>query len=280
MLLYSNRTIFLGLSAYSGHGTHGVSLLDEMAQKSVLLGFRDVQGVQGNLNGNEYIIRSIYILIISRNEEQSSCLSIPIQNIVAFHSTISSITVRTSFTRSILKMVAYSMILPAALSILIPSASALGCYSGFTFDSLHGEKADLHQEVVNDINTACTIANGKVLQPGEVWTHCSEWASEKYNDCYETCEAGCDAMGSNPYCRGCPSGALCSLGCDPDCGGIEKGVNKIDWAIRNIGTSAQTITWDTCNRWFNLEKGGCQSGSEQHHDEFWYRIDPGMGACS
>ena len=170
----------------------------------------------------------------------------------------------------------------AALPATSPSGPLLyrrnGCYtSGLAFANLHGDSTDT-QEVVNDIDTTCNLVANTALAPGESWTHCSEWASSTYNDCYETCLDGCSAVGSGG--RGADmASALCSAGCDPNCGGIETGTDHIFWEVKNEHDVEATITWEVCSAAFNTELGGCASGSEQSHDGFWFRIDPEVGGC-
>lgn len=190
-------------------------------------------------------------------------------------------------------MHAFTTLSTLAISAILSHAAALpatspanplllrrnGCYSGgLAFDELHGDETDT-QEVVNDINTTCQLADGVVLAPGASWTHCSEWAFSRYNDCWEECEDGCAAMASSGARGAEGAAATCSAGCDPNCGGRETGTNHIYWEIKNEGSADATITWGACNAALNTELGGCSTGSEQSHDGFWYRIDPNDGSC-
>ncbi|KAI1245949.1 hypothetical protein MGN70_012844 [Eutypa lata] len=117
----------------------------------------------------------------------------------------------------------------------------LGCYSGgLPFNELHGDSADdLHEEVVRDINTTCSLVDGTLLEPVQEWSYCSEWATQ------------------------------------------DGGVNSIQWVVANTGHGAddRTIYWAECNAAFNTELGGCSTGSEQIHGDWWYRIDPQSGPC-
>ena len=74
----------------------------------------------------------------------------------------------------------------------------------------------------------------------------------------------------------------CTLGCDPDCdpGPNYDSYNHIDWAIEaRDGQPGGLISYETCMAALQTEHGGCESGSEQYHSGFWFRIDPNSGKC-
>lgn len=172
---------------------------------------------------------------------------------------------------------AHAAALPAT-SAANPLLRRNGCYSGgLAYTELHGDETDI-QEVYNDINTSCQLVSETPLGPGASWTHCSEWAFERYNDCYETCIDGCSNVGSGGR-GGDMASAGCSAGCDPNCGGTETGTNHIWWEVKNEGSGEATVSYDACIAALNMEVGGCSTGSEQSHDGFWYRIDPQDGNC-
>lgn len=174
------------------------------------------------------------------------------------------------------------------IPFLLSQVAALGCYNGgLAFNDLHGGRGtqDLDQEVMNDINTVCNIVAGKTFKKGDPpFTHCSEWkvTVEPDDTCYENCEAGCEATGSNPANRaGDLSAGLCGSQCDPDCGGPRVGtMSHISWEIKHNNDDAETVmSFDACNKAFLTELGGCSTGSEQNHDGFFYKIDPNAGTC-
>ncbi|SPO06384.1 uncharacterized protein DNG_09073 [Cephalotrichum gorgonifer] len=179
-------------------------------------------------------------------------------------------------------MSSISTIIPVALTILaatVQQTYALGCYnSGYGFDWLHGGKSDLTQEVINDIHTTCSMVAGKIIRPNEPFWHCTNWEKTIPDNvgCYESCTDGCAATPG----RG-GSNFLCTIGCDPNCEHApEGGFNHIDWAIEiRDGQTEHEITYEQCSEAFNIERSGCQSGSEQNHHGFWFRIDPNSGAC-
>lgn len=150
-----------------------------------------------------------------------------------------------------------------ALSALLPTATALGCYNGdgwialesstadFTFNQLHSDPnnwaddtRDLRQEVINDINTQCRSVDGASVKPGSKWTKCTDWAWEKSD------------------------------------GTVASG-NRIEWEIKHggVGDDTRTMTYDICNTAFNAELAACEHGSESEHNAFWFRIDPNPGHC-
>jgi hypothetical protein len=159
----------------------------------------------------------------------------------------------------------------ALLAILaaLPRINALGCYSGgLPFEDLHGgigiNNLDMDGEVLADINTVCNTVNGAVFKKGDPpFTHCSEWTVtvEPDDSCYELC--------------------VPDETCDPNCGGPVVGsINHIDWQISHNNDNAEsTMTWDICNSAFSTELGGCDTGSEQVHDGFFWKVDPNAGAC-
>ncbi|KAF4472607.1 hypothetical protein FALBO_494 [Fusarium albosuccineum] len=177
-------------------------------------------------------------------------------------------------------MPSISTIIPMSLAIIAASApwvNALGCYSGMTFNYLHGGESDLTQEVTNDIHTTCTMVAGKIIKPSEPFWHCTNWEKtiSPNIDCYSDCMDGCST-----YKESVRWG--CNLGCDPNCASPpEGGFNHIEWAIEvRDGQTEHEITYEQCTEAFNTELTGCQSGSEQNHHGFWFRIDPQSGACA
>ncbi|KAF5695645.1 hypothetical protein FDENT_270 [Fusarium denticulatum] len=171
-------------------------------------------------------------------------------------------------------------IIPASLTLMAAYtqwANALGCYNeGLRFNYLHGGETDLTGEVQADIHTTCTMVAGKTIKPTEPFWHCSNWEkniSPNVN-CYTDCMDGC----SN-YKESVRWG--CNAGCDKNCvKPAEGGFNKINWAVEvHDGQAEAAITYEQCVEAFNIELGGCQSGSEQNHHGFWFRIDPEFGAC-
>ena len=175
-----------------------------------------------------------------------------------------------------------SLSLPAALLALAASANALGCYSGFQFNNLHGSTQDNYQEVLGDINTQCQAASGKTIKGAEPFWKCTNWAVTRsdHENCYQECYDGCGGIGVGGSRE--ISQALCRNGCDPNCdpGPPSNTFNHIDWAIEvRDGNPEKVIDYDTCVNAFGAELRGCQSGSEQNHDGFWIRIDPPSGAC-
>lgn len=175
-----------------------------------------------------------------------------------------------------------SSFIPAALLALAASANALGCYSGFQFNGLHGGTQDNYQEVLNDINTQCQAASGKTIKDAEPFWKCTNWAVTRsdHEDCYQNCYDACGGIGVGDSAE--LSQALCRNGCDPNCdpGPPPNTFNHIDWAIEvRDGNPEKVVDYDTCVNFFGTELRGCQSGSEQNHDGFWIRIDPSNGAC-
>lgn len=164
------------------------------------------------------------------------------------------------------------------------SVNGLGCYSSsLTFKGLHGGDNDIISEVLGDISSTCQQAAGKDITSDTPYWRCSEWQTTQPSNpsCYEDCESGCKAMGTGPAAE-LAKGA-CLAGCDPNCVQMPSGndYNHIDWAIEaSHGQSGGTITYDLCNAAFGTEVSGCASGSEQNHDNFWFRIDPNSGRCS
>jgi hypothetical protein len=156
-----------------------------------------------------------------------------------------------------------------AIVATFPLINALGCYSGgLPFEDLHGgigsNNLDMDDEVLADINTVCNTVNGAVFKKGDPpFTHCSEWTVtvEPDDSCYDLCAP--------------------DETCDPNCGGPVVGsINHIDWQISHNSDNAELkMTWDVCNSAFSTELGGCDTGSEQVHDGFFWKIDPNAGAC-
>lgn len=173
-----------------------------------------------------------------------------------------------------------------ALLAFTTSANALGCYSGgLLFDELHGGKdQELHGEVLMDINTQCQAVDNAIFKKGDpAFYRCTEWAVTVDPDstCYDNCADGCAATANSGGRGGELSAGFCGLGCDPNCGGPAVGsINHIIWEIHHDNDDAEsTMTWEMCNKAFETEAGGCSSGSEQHHEGFWYKIDPQSGPC-
>lgn len=157
-----------------------------------------------------------------------------------------------------------------ALATPLPLAQALGCYSGgLDFDYLHGGDyynqpgLDIDTEVAAAINTVCSSLEGTKWEKGGLpYTRCSNWTVTVEPD--------------TTFCCNVIDG-----GCIPDCGGPElDSVNRINWEIQYKGDEDE-VTFDSgkCVEWFNTEYGGCDTGSEQESDDFWYKIDPNVGEC-
>ena len=183
--------------------------------------------------------------------------------------------------------------IPAPLAASAPLQRRNGCYQSallpgyLKFADLHGstKKTD-NAEVSLDITTTCNMAAGRVLKPGEVWTHCSEWAWETSSDCEGDCIASCPPRSTFPGTTSLADqlgGALCIASCPSQCKGketeVKTGTNRIDWAVKNEGSADATIDAQACKDALNWEIGGCDSGSEQSKGGFWYRIDPNEGKC-
>lgn len=170
------------------------------------------------------------------------------------------------------------------IPFLISQVAALGCYSGgLGFNALHGGKQDLDQEVKNDISTTCQMVDGATFKKGDgPFTHCSEWevTEEPDDSCFYDCQKACGAVGFIPG-PGALVGAVCSEGCDPNCGGPPLGsMNHLSWEIKHANGDDETVlTYDACVKAFEKELGGCSTGSEQNHDGFFYKIDPNAGTC-
>ncbi|PNP83716.1 hypothetical protein FNYG_02933 [Fusarium nygamai] len=173
--------------------------------------------------------------------------------------------------------------MPSSLAVIIAyvqSVSALGCYTGgLGFNELHGgpRSSDLTEEVKNDIHTTCSLAAGKVIKPSEPFWLCTNWERNMVPnpDCYSSCNDDlCGALDEKHRWG-------CLLGCDPNCAEPpEGGYNHIDWAIEvRDGQGEKAITYEQCSEAFNTEFGGCSSGSEQNHFDFWFRMDPSRDAC-
>jgi hypothetical protein len=175
-----------------------------------------------------------------------------------------------------------SSVLPLALIVFAASVNALGCYSGFGFDALHGGRHDTWQEVVDDINSRCQEVAGKTIKPNEPFWKCTNWAVtfSDHVDCFSQCMTGCKAIGTGPSAE--LGKGLCESGCDQNCdpGVPPNTFNHIDWAIEIRGNNPEKqITYEQCVAAFETEAGACHSGSEQNHDGFWFRIDPSSGGC-
>ena len=201
----------------------------------------------------------------------------------------------TLITLALSATLAHTAALPATLRASAPLQRRNGCYSTgelkskfLKFEDLHGSRRTDNSEVSLDITSTCSMAAGTVLKPGEVWTRCSEWATSTSSDCEGDCIDSCNSMNTFPGSTALAdqmSSGLCTLSCPSRCSGnrpvvVEKGTNRIDWAIRNDGSADVTIGFQACSDALNTELGGCDSGSEQVHGSFWYRIDPNWGACS
>jgi hypothetical protein len=171
-----------------------------------------------------------------------------------------------------------------------------GCYSTgelkskyLGFEDLHGTKHTDNAEVATDITTTCLMVQDKVFKAGEVWTRCSEWAETIMSDCEGNCLKSCGGdtptFPSSTALADMSASGICMATCPSQCSGkedhiVSTGTNRIDWAIKNTGSSDATLSFDDCNRALNTELGGCEAGSEQQHSGFWYRIDPNQGKCS
>ncbi|KAK5166912.1 uncharacterized protein LTR77_007641 [Saxophila tyrrhenica] len=187
-----------------------------------------------------------------------------------------------------------SIILP--LVGLVAVVTGLGCYttpaffagtSDFEFSDLHnnpgrysGDKnRDLHQEVINDIDTHCQLVSGSIVKPGSGWEDCSEWAYQKATlGCELDCNHSCiDEEGVDQY--------TCEQDCYAECPLEDQFPyrNHIDWEIKHDGDGddTHTISYDSCMAGFKniVDTMGCTLGGEQNYDGFWFRIDPNPGAC-
>jgi hypothetical protein len=174
---------------------------------------------------------------------------------------------------------------PFALLALIPSINALGCYNiGLPFNELHGGRnQEIMGEVLNDINTQCQVMDGLVFHKSlGHYTLCTEWAItvEPDRTCYEDCTLGCSGVGAGGR-GGELASALCTVGCDPSCGGpAVGGKNHINWEFVHDSEEEEiTMTYDMCMRALNEEASACSLGSEQTHEGFRYKIDPNEGSC-
>jgi hypothetical protein len=177
-------------------------------------------------------------------------------------------------------MVSTTTLLPILVAFLsaLPETNARGCYtSGVVFNGLHGGKDhNLRQEVKNDINTTCRFLNGKVFKSGEApYRACTNWAKTFADNegCFQQCIDGCSAL-PKEYAQG-----LCKAGCNDNCERKPSGFNRINWEVKLEKGSQKTMTYDICKNAFEKESGACQHGSEQVHDDFWFRIDPNAGSC-
>lgn len=174
-----------------------------------------------------------------------------------------------------------STALIALAMTLVPTTSALGCYSGgLVWSNLHGGTQAIDQEVLNDITTTCQKAAGKTIRPSEPFRLCTNWKKTKsdHDGCYDACIDGCGAIPGGR--AGDIAVSLCKSGCDENCANDMPGTNHIDWAIEiRDGKPDKVITEEACLHAFHTEFGGCEHGSEQVHEGFWFRIDPSSGAC-
>lgn len=191
---------------------------------------------------------------------------------------------------------AHSAAIPVTLvATTAPLHRRSGCYGSgelkskfLKFENLHGSGHTPNSEVSLDITSTCSMAAGRVLKPGEVWTRCSEWAATTSGDCIGDCIDSCTPPSTFPGSTALAdqmSAGICTASCPSRCSGVvdkveSTGTNRIDWAIKNEGSADATIDFQKCSDALNTEVGGCDSGSEQSHDEFWYRIDPNEGSCS
>jgi hypothetical protein len=191
---------------------------------------------------------------------------------------------------------AHSAAIPVTLvATTAPLHRRNGCYGSgelkskfLKFENLHGSGHTPNSEVSLDITSTCSMAAGRVLKPGEVWTRCSEWAATTSGDCLGDCIDSCTPPTTFPGSTALAdqmSAGICTATCPSQCKGVvdkveSTGTNRIDWAIKNEGSADATIDFQKCNDALNTEVGGCDSGSEQSHDGFWYRIDPNEGKCS
>lgn len=152
----------------------------------------------------------------------------------------------------------------------LPLTNALGCYSGgLPFEDLHGGASnndlDMVSEVEADINSVCNMVDGAVFKKGDPpFTHCSRWKVTVEPD-----PACCmDILGVQ------------IANCDLICGVAVGSFNHIDWEINYIGEAEElTMTHADCTTALLRERGGCDTGSEQNYDNFWYKIDPQDGDC-
>jgi hypothetical protein len=173
----------------------------------------------------------------------------------------------SSLFKSIRNMLLNIPTLAALLTALATTTTALGCYEPntwyldtyFRYGHLHSDPSffphyifgspqpsarDLNQEVRNDIVATCKLVENAIFHGrGSHFSHCSNWATEV--------------------------------------AGLEDRGNRIDWDIKydGDGTDSRTLTFETCQEAFEAELAGCEHGSDQNHDGFWFRIDPNPGKC-
>jgi hypothetical protein len=189
---------------------------------------------------------------------------------------------------------AHSAAIPATLNAAAP-LQRRGCYASgelkskfLKFENLHGSGHTANSEVSLDITSTCSMASGRVLKPGEVWTRCSEWAATTSGNCLGDCIDSCTSTSTFPGSTALAdqmSAGICTASCPSRCSGVvdkveSTGTNRIDWAIRNDGGADVTVDFQKCNDALNTEIGGCDSGSEISKDGLWYRIDPNEGKCA
>ncbi|CAJ2509200.1 Uu.00g142260.m01.CDS01 [Anthostomella pinea] len=195
-------------------------------------------------------------------------------------------------------------IIRTALTILIattlPRAHANGCYhSGLTFTELQGGSPpydkqstyDTHddqvkEDVLTDINKTCHLASAaNPISGAKPFKLCTTWNKTISDNlgCYEMCTSDCKAPS---WGRAGDFGAsLCGLGCDKNCEKPPEGNNHLDYEIKPGDNSSddegnsKDLDEQKCITALYTEVHGCQSGSEQKHDGFWFKLDPNTGDC-
>lgn len=191
----------------------------------------------------------------------------------------------TPFTLATMGITKVTLSMALALAGSLQAVNALGCYSDggvlgdvnnqdFRFGHLHNrpmhfndyEARDLTEEVKGDIRRVCELVDGSTVSPDTRWSDCSDWAWEGDNiPCPEYCAPETDTgLWTTDCFEGCSPG------------------NHISWEIAHDGNGddTRTMTYDVCVSAFETELGGCENGSEQNHDGFWFRIDPNVFSCA
>ena len=130
---------------------------------------------------------------------------------------------------------------PPVVERPVPSEQGnTGCYTGgLPFADLLGEDSTDYSHVEADIKTTCKMAEGKVIEFGRAWKHCSKWTK--------------------------PDGGSSHINWE-----IQHDYD---------GTDDRTVSYDDCVNAWNTELGGCSTGSEQKHNGLWMKIDPNDGSC-
>ncbi|GAB7332460.1 hypothetical protein MBLNU13_g04260t1 [Cladosporium sp. NU13] len=182
-----------------------------------------------------------------------------------------------------------------AISTLLPSAEALGCYGsgGFLglllpdpynyrkFSTLHSDystERDINTEFHEDLITRCRKVDGAQAAYGKAWSDCSEWAIEEQDFmCKNKCLTDCGNEGDV---------GKCVLTCQNNCPWVSKGdfkKNHIDWSIKHdmADHDTRTLSFDTCMAGFANIYDTCRDyGGELNYGGFWFRLDPNSDKCA